>query len=140
AHAQEAPIAEPDSGGPLLHVQVTPLTPQLRQWLGAPKEAGVLVGSIRPEGAGARAGLRVGDVIVQIDSRRVSDADDIHTALATRKEGDTVPLTVIRNKRSIVLNVVVPKAEPARPTRPPNPPEPGYRIEPPGQQPGKLDR
>lgn len=142
-HAQEAPVAELEPGGPMLRVQITPLTPQLRQWLGAPKEAGILVGDVRPDGAGARAGLKVGDVITQIDSRRVTDAIDVRTALATHPEGDTVKLAVVRDRKPIALNVVVPKAEPARLAQPLYPQQqPGYRIEPPGPgpHPDQLDR
>jgi membrane-associated protease RseP (regulator of RpoE activity) len=130
AHAQ--PVADFEPAGPLLHVQITPLTPALRQWFGAPKDAGVLVGEVRADGAGARAGLQVGDVLTQIDLRPVLSADDVRVALAAHKEGDTVKLTVVRGQKTVALTAQVPKPEMARMTHPLVRPDPGYRIEPPG--------
>ena len=130
AHAQ--PVADLEPAGPLLHVQITPLTPALRQWFGAPKEAGVLVGEVSADGAGARAGLKIGDVLTYIDLRPVVSADDVRLALSVHKEGDTVKLTVVREKKTYALTATVPKAEMARPRHPMVQPDPGYRIEPPG--------
>src|SRR5882672_6787811 len=130
AHAQ--PVADFEPAGPLLHVQVTPLTPALRQWFGAPKEAGVLVGEVSADGAGARAGLKIADVLTYIDLRPVLSSDDVRLALSVHKEGDTVKLTVVRDKKTYALTAQVPKPEMARPRRPLVQPDPGYRIEPPG--------
>lgn len=130
--ASAQPVADIEPAGPLLHVQITPLTPALRQWFGAPKEAGVLVGEVSADGAGARAGLKIADVLTYIDLRPVLSADDVRLALATHKEGDTVKLTVVRDKKTVALTAQVPKPEMGRPRHPLVQPDPGYRIEPPG--------
>jgi len=132
AHAQPLSPADMEPSGPLLHVQITPLTPALRQWFGAPKDAGVLVGEVAVDGAGARAGLKIGDVLTYIDLRPVVTADDVRLALSVHKEGDTVKLTVVRDKKTVALTATVPKPEMARLRQPLVRPEPGYRIEPPG--------
>src|SRR5215470_4423379 len=132
AHAQPQPVADLEPAGPLLHVQITPLTPALRQWFGAPKEAGVLVGEVTADGAGARAGMKIGDVLTHIDLRPVVTADDVRLALATHQQGDTVKLTIVRDRKTYALTAQVPKAEPPRLRHPMVQPEPGYRIEPPG--------
>src|SRR5262249_30669252 len=107
--------------------------PALRQWFGAPKDAGVLVGEVAADGAGARAGLKIGDVLTYIDLRPLLTADDVRLALSVHKEGDTVKLTVVRGKKTVAMAATVPKPEMARLRRPIVPgPEPGYRIEPPG--------
>jgi S1-C subfamily serine protease len=100
--------------GPRLGVQITDLTEGLRLWLGAPRDAGVLVGDVAPDGAGARGGLKIGDVIVEVGGRSVTGADDIRAALAERKEGEPVVVKVIRDRKPLPLTVVVPKAEPGR--------------------------
>jgi len=84
---------------------LTGLTPELREFFGAPRESGVLVGSLTENGPGAKAGLRVGDVITAVDGTRVAGAGDLAQAMKGKKAGDTVRLDVVRNKnkQSIVV-------------------------------------
>jgi membrane-associated protease RseP (regulator of RpoE activity) len=98
-------------GGPRLGVQVTPMTDELRQFFGAQPDAGVLVGKVEKDTPAAQAGVRVGDVLVSVATQRVQDASDVRRALADQKEGDLVEVTVVRDKRPLVLSAKVPKAE-----------------------------
>ena len=99
-------------GGPRLGVQVTELTDELRTFFGAQKDAGLLVGKIEAGSAAEKAGLRVGDVLVSVGGVTVDDASDVRRALGDHKEGDTVPVTVVRERKPITLAARVPKAEP----------------------------
>jgi predicted metalloprotease with PDZ domain len=100
-------------GGPRMGVQVTLLTEELRAHFGAQKDAGVLVGKIEPGSAAEKAGVRVGDVIVTVGGTTVGDASDVREALSAAKEGETLPITVVRERKPLTLAVKVPKAEPA---------------------------
>lgn len=99
-------------GGPRLGVQVIELTEELRAFFGAQKDAGVLVAKVEPGSAGAAAGIRVGDVLVTVGGTTVDQAWDVRRALREKKEGDTIPATVIRERKPVTLAVRVPKAEP----------------------------
>jgi membrane-associated protease RseP (regulator of RpoE activity) len=99
-------------GGPRLGVQVIELTEELRTFFGAQKDAGVLVAKVEPGSAGAAAGIRVGDVLVTVGGTTVDQAWDVRRALGEKKEGDTIPATVMRDRRPVTLAVRVPKAEP----------------------------
>jgi putative serine protease PepD len=49
-------------------------------------------------GSGAdKAGLRVGDIVVKVDSTQISDATELTAAIRAHQPGDTVRLTVSRN-------------------------------------------
>jgi membrane-associated protease RseP (regulator of RpoE activity) len=100
-------------GGPRLGVQVTLLTEELRGYFGAQKDAGILVGKVEPGSAAEKAGVRVGDVLVTLGGATIDDAGDVRQALGDAKEGDTMPLTVVRDHKPVTLAVKVPKAEPA---------------------------
>ena len=50
-----------------LGTQVMTMTEELRAYFGAPRTAGVLVSKVEPGSDGARAGVRVGDVITRVD-------------------------------------------------------------------------
>ncbi|GAB4156590.1 MAG: trypsin-like peptidase domain-containing protein [Planctomycetaceae bacterium] len=88
-------------------------------------EKGLLIASLNPNGPAARAGLRgpritrtrrgifiveqidrsAADFIVAIDGKRTKTADDFLAAIEAKRPGDTVSLTLIREKRSITVNV-----------------------------------
>ncbi|MFI5337015.1 MAG: Do family serine endopeptidase, partial [Opitutales bacterium] len=71
--------AGPNGGdvGVLNGVGVTDLTAEYRAQLHCPPElAGALISDVDPNSASARAGLQQGDVILELDRKRVRNADD----------------------------------------------------------------
>ena len=86
---------------------------------GIPWAAGSAVGievtSLLPDGAGSRAGLRVGDVIVGVGSKGLAGGNAwlVLTALIEkpRKEGKAVVLRVRRGNESRKLDLVIPAAK-----------------------------
>jgi serine protease Do len=88
-----------------LGVSVAPLTPELADRLGAPKDAhGLVVEDVNPEGRAADAGIRTGDVIVQVNRIPVQSADDLRSAL--RRSGDK-PVLLLINREGRDLFVTV---------------------------------
>ena len=65
--------------------------------LGLPTPSGVLVNSIHPDGPAARAGFKVGDVIVSIDGKKVPDANALRFRIATLSVGRQARIGAIRN-------------------------------------------
>jgi serine protease Do len=64
-------------GDVLEGVQVADITPQARRQFEIPTEvSGALVINVDPDSPAAEAGLRPGDVILEIDRQKVRDADD----------------------------------------------------------------
>lgn len=58
---------------------------------------------VQPGSAADRAGLRDGDVIVELDGRRVPNADALIVAVRARSVGDTVRLKVQRGSQTLEL-------------------------------------
>lgn len=86
-----------------LGAQVTDMTEELRDFFGAPRDAGILVGKVVADSPAAKAGVRVGDVIIEVDGKRIDHAWDVLTATAGKKKGDRVDLVVVRGKRRVEL-------------------------------------
>ena len=61
---------------------------------GTGSEAGVLIVKVEPGSPAARAGLARGDIILAVDGTDVATAADLQQALASRKPGDAVKVTV----------------------------------------------
>ncbi len=89
-------------GGARLGVKVQEMSTELRTYFGAPDDAGVLVNSVVKESPAEKAGVKPGDVITEVDGKKVEDTRELISALFEAKE-DAV-ITVIRDKRSMKLN------------------------------------
>jgi membrane-associated protease RseP (regulator of RpoE activity) len=105
-NAQPPPAASTMRKG-RLGVVVLPISEQLRAKLGAARDRGVLVDAVQPDSPAAKAGLRVGDVITAVDGAAVQSAGDIMQAMADRKKGDTLKLSVVRDGKPLDLNAVL---------------------------------
>ncbi|MGN6127346.1 MAG: S1C family serine protease [Humibacter sp.] len=80
---------------PYFGVQVTPIPPAVAERWGI--EDGLYVQFVDPQGSAAKAGLQQGDIITKIDGQAANRADVLTTLLLTRKAGDTVQLTYVRD-------------------------------------------
>lgn len=75
----------------------------LRAWLGtipdyAPRESsGLALSGVMKGGPADQAGLRAGDVIVELAGRRVENIYDYTYAIESLAVGETVPVTVVRD-------------------------------------------
>lgn len=74
------------------------LNPAQAQALGAP-EGGAVIASLVPGGPAADAGLRPGDVIVQVDGEAVTEAADVIRRVSGSAEGARLTLRILRQGR-----------------------------------------
>ena len=83
-------------------VGLTPLTKQLSDHFGV--ENGALVNTVRENSPAAKAGLKAGDIIVEVDGKAVKGEMDVIRALGEKKDGD-VTLTYVRDRsrRSVTI-------------------------------------
>jgi serine protease Do len=76
-------------------VGITPLTKQLAEHFGVSN--GVMINNVREDSPAAKAGLRAGDIIVEVEGNEVKGDIDVIRAIAAKKEGD-VTMTVVRDR------------------------------------------
>jgi len=102
---------------PKLGVQLVEATPELREHLGAPKDAGVLVSKVLAGTPAERCGVAVGDLIVSVEGDPVASSGDLVEALSDMV-GKTFSIDVVRDGRTIALEVTIPDPSSDRPTGP----------------------
>lgn len=85
-------------------VGVTALTKQLGDYFGVPEGSGILINSVRENSPAAKAGLKAGDVIVEIEGKAVRGQADLIRAISEKKDGD-VSLTILRERNRQTVRV-----------------------------------
>jgi serine protease Do len=98
---------------PRLGIGVAPadMARRLRRAVGLPEVDGLLVRHVDEDGPAGRAGIAEGDLIVGVDGRPVTEADDLHDALGAAPEG-SVTIAVVRGteERSVSISRGAPAA------------------------------
>jgi serine protease Do len=90
---QVASATPDDHSAEAFGLRAQDLTPEIADELGLDDATGVIVTEVAPDGAAAEAGIRRGDVIVELDRKAVSNVED----LAKRLEGsDKTVLMLVR--------------------------------------------
>lgn len=90
-----------------LGVTVQSLTPELEEYFGA-RNGGVLVSSVTPDSAAAKAGLKAGDVITSINGRSVTGSGDLMREL--RDLSGDVTVGILRDRQEMTLKAVLTSA------------------------------
>jgi serine protease Do len=83
------------------------LTPGLREALEVPDGVGALVSDVHESSPAERAGLRAGDVIVQMDRRVIRDIRDVERVLDYFESGEQLSVEIIRDKKPRQLSLTL---------------------------------
>jgi serine protease Do len=92
------------------------ITPGLADSLGMAKPDGALVAGMVQGGPAERSGVKVGDVIVEFDGKKVVDAMDLPLWIARTPVDKSVAVKVQRERQEVQLNLTV-SAMPEAPLR-----------------------
>jgi serine protease Do len=112
AVAQKGESSDEEEGGDKaktqkLGVSLAPLTADVARELGVPADQGVVVTNVVDGGPAERAGMRRGDVILEVNRQPVKQPDDVKNAISKMKQGDMVLLRVRRGDQAVFLAVPV---------------------------------
>jgi S1-C subfamily serine protease len=110
---------------PALGVRTIPISADLADEMGLPADYGLLILQVTPGGAADLAGLRGGteraylgnklimlggDLIVAIDGQKVEDEMDLSQLMNNHRAGDTVKVTIYRDKKKMDVEVALAEA------------------------------
>jgi serine protease Do len=99
-----------------LGVQIQNVDEPMAKALGLDRPRGALVGEVEPGSAGARAGIKPGDVVVAFDGREVGHSQELPRMVARNAPGTKVKVDVLRDRSRRTLEVTLDelKDEPRR--------------------------
>jgi serine protease Do len=88
-------------------VSITDVTPENSKFFDMTKASGAVVTQVQPDTPGAKAGLKIGDVITKMDGREVTDAGQLQVLVSQQQPGTTIHLDVVRDGKSMNIPVTV---------------------------------
>lgn len=91
--------------GPYMGVVVQEMNPEVVKAYGLP--VGLQIKEVTPGSAGEKAGLRVGDILLNMGGYDVTTVTELSRALRRFEAGDPVTLTVFRSGNTIRLSMVL---------------------------------
>lgn len=92
----------------LMGIFVQHLTPELAQSMGYAEDfQGALVAQVNPNSPAEFAGLKAGDIIVQINNTKITQATQVKTTISLLRVGSSVKIMVQREGKPLTLNAVV---------------------------------
>jgi serine protease Do len=104
---EEKKPAEEGQPRPELGMTVEELTPQMARNLGLSETSGLVVVRVENNSPAEEAGVRSGDILLEIDQAPVKDLEDFHKKIQTYKKGDTILLLIKRGGATLYLTLKV---------------------------------
>jgi putative serine protease PepD len=96
-----------DSGLGYLGIEGTTVTPKIAAQNQFPVNEGVLVVKVVSGGPADQAGLKVGQIIVQIDNTKVSDISELNNYVLSKTPGTQVTLQVYQGNQKQTVKVML---------------------------------
>ncbi|TAL66521.1 MAG: PDZ domain-containing protein, partial [Legionella sp.] len=92
----------------LMGIFVQHLTPELAHSLGYPEDfQGALVSQVNANSPAEQAGLKAGDIIVQINDTKITQATQVKTTISLLRVGSNAKIIVQRDNKPLTLSAVV---------------------------------
>jgi len=86
-------------------IQIADVTPDNAKFFQMNKAEGALISQVEPDAPGAKAGLRTGDVITELDGKPVTDAGQLQMTVGQKRPGETIHLLVMRDSKPTSIAV-----------------------------------
>ncbi len=81
-------------------VVLQPLDEELAGYLGAPNTDGALIGYVSSGGPAEKAGIQKGDIVIEINKKKIKTPDDVSEIVGKAKVGSSLVLQIFRDKKT----------------------------------------
>jgi len=88
-------------------IQISDITPDNAKFFQLKNAEGAVISEVEPDTPGAKAGLRTGDVITELDGKPVTDAGQLQMTVGQKRPGDTIHLQVVRDSKATNIAVTL---------------------------------
>jgi serine protease Do len=92
-----------------LGIQIQPVTTEIADALGLPKNRGELVQAVQPDMPGAKAGIEPGDIVLKVNGEEVTPDRTLSGIVTDVAPGARIPLEILRKGKRMTVTVTVAK-------------------------------
>ncbi|MDH3283331.1 MAG: Do family serine endopeptidase [Acidobacteriota bacterium] len=100
-----------------LGVSVAALTADSAAYYGLDRPRGALIANVTPGLPAAKAGLRTDDIVMAVDGTKIENSQQLVEAISSKSPGDTVSLTIWRDRGELDVTVKLDERRSAREQR-----------------------
>jgi serine protease Do len=90
-----------------LGISMNDVTPANAHFFNLEKATGAIVAQVSPDSPASRGGLKTGDVIDELDGRKIINGSALQVAVSEMTPGTKIALGVIREGKPVTLNLTV---------------------------------
>lgn len=95
----------------LLGVNINTLGPEEAETLNLDIDGGALVARVFPESAAEKAGLQVGDIIIEVNDKKITSGTELSNTIGLLRSGDTVGLRYLRDNEQFSTSAQLGRVE-----------------------------
>jgi serine protease Do len=88
-------------------IGISDVTPEEAKFFHVDKASGAVVTQVEPNSPGAKAGLKVGDVITELNGKAVNDAGELQVEVGQKQPGATLHLKTLRDGKPLDVPVTL---------------------------------
>ena len=88
-------------------IGIADVTPANAKFFHRDQASGAVITQVEPDKPGAKAGLKIGDVITEVDGRKVDDAGQLQVMIGEKRPGAKVNLQVDRDGKTMTMPVTL---------------------------------
>lgn len=88
-------------------IAIGDVTPENAKFFDVNNASGALVSQVTEGSPAAKAGLKVGDVITELDGQKITDASQLQMEVSEKTPGTTIQLGVMRNGKTMTVPVTL---------------------------------
>jgi serine protease Do len=88
-------------------VGITDVTPENAKFFDMKNASGALISQVEPDSPGAKAGLKTGDVITELNGQPITDAGSLQVEVGQKQPGNTIKLGIMRDGKSMTVPVTL---------------------------------
>jgi serine protease Do len=90
----------------LMGVMMQDMTPDLADALGIPDAKGGIVALVQPGSPAEQAGFKVGDIVQEVDGKKVKDGGEVRNMVGLLRVGAKVNVKLLREGKPVSLSIV----------------------------------
>jgi len=94
----------------ILGVVIEPVTDNVARAVGLARPGGALIQGVTPGSPAGEVGMRQGDVVLKVEGEEVVSVNDLQTKIARHYPGETVRVTIWRERRALDVAVTLAEA------------------------------